>query len=551
MKTTMPECRIEIQPLGIRITALCGGSLHEILARAGIALAADCGGKGACGKCRIIARSEGLSEVADAERSLLTRQELEAGIRLACQCKVAADVRILIPASSMVASQCLQTEGSAQIHQVTKDDFDPVSGEDGFLGLAVDLGTTKIAGYLYHLKEGKLLASSGVMNPQISFGEDVISRMAVAAGSPQGPMQLSTPLKRAVNDLAERMAAEAGVSGKDISRICVVGNTAIMHLFQELSVSTLLSAPFEPVVRSAMLIPAGNMDLAVASDAALYIPPVVGGFVGADHVAMILATGIDRSDTPVLGIDIGTNTEIVLYLPEQNRLCCVSCASGPAFEGATIKHGMRAADGAIETVRISGSRLEFNTIGNAPPLGLCGSGIVDSVASMLRLGILDEMGHLNRDTEAVRKGEDGYEYVLAPASLSGNGQDIVVTQKDVCQIQLAKGAIRTGIDCLLEATGTSCETVQQVVMAGAFGCHMDLDSAADIGLLPRFSHAGYTWAGNAAGVGACMMMASSKYRQRAEQIAKTAKFINLKEHPGFNRHFAMSLRFHSFKKMMG
>ena len=454
MNKIVPECQIEVQPLGMRIAAFCGSGLHETLAGAGIAMAADCGGNGSCGKCKIIAKGNGLSETTDIEKSLLAPHELDAGIRLACQCAAIADTRIYIPASSMVAVQRLQTEGAPQAHQITKEDFDPIIEEGRALGLAVDMGTTKIAGYLYDLKTGQRLASSGVMNPQVSFGEDVISRMTVAASSPEGSKRLSTPVRRTVNDMAQQMAAEAGASRTEISRICVVGNTAIMHLFQEFSLSTLLAAPFEPVVRSAMILPAKSMNLAAAPQAALYVPPVVGGFIGADHVAMILATGIDRSDRPVLGVDIGTNTEIALYLPEKNSLHCVSCASGPAFEGASIQAGMRAADGAIESVCVSDNHLKIKTIGNARPLGLCGSGIVDAVSAMLRLELLDAMGHLKRSAGGVRQGNNGHEFVLTPASQSGNGMDVVVTQQDVCQIQLAKGAIRTGIDCLLESTGT-------------------------------------------------------------------------------------------------
>ncbi len=411
------------------------------------------------------------------------------------------------------------------------------------MGFAVDLGTTKVAGYLVDLETGEELAAAGVMNPQIGYGEDVISRLAYASRNPSGERDLARVVCEALNTMAGELATQAGVAREQIVEACIVGNTAMTHLLLELPVKQLAVAPFVAAASAAMDVRARELELEFAPGAYVHLLPCVGGFVGADHLAMILGSDLDRREHGVIGVDIGTNTEIALFKPGLSFLTSASCASGPAFEGAHIRDGMRAATGAIEKVHLNSEGVEIKTIGDAPPVGLCGSGIVDAIAELWRNGILDAYGRIQRDAPGTRPGERGHEFVIVPAARSGTGREIVITQQDVSEIQLAKGAIATGLESLMDATQTRPEEIQEVIVAGAFGSYLNLDSALAIGLLPRLPQARYAQIGNAAGVGAKMALLSLKERQRAQNLARRTNYVELTTYPGFSRRFARSLLF--------
>lgn len=420
------------------------------------------------------------------------------------------------------------------------------------VGLAVDLGTTKIAGYLADLETGAELAAAGVMNPQIAYGEDVIARLAHAAREPGGAERLAGAVRAAIDGLAGDLAAEAGVARDQIAAACIVGNTAMHHLLLGLPVRQLAVSPFVPATGRPLDVRATDLGLNLAPGAYVQLPPCVSGFVGADHVAMVLAAGLDRAGHVAVGLDIGTNTEIALS--RQGTLTSASCASGPAFEGAHIRHGMRAADGAIEGVRLARSDgaaggagelrvTELRVVGNVRPVGVCGSGIVDAIAELHRTGLLNARGRLVRDAPGVRRGSDGLEVLLAPAAETGNGADIVVTQGDIEEIQLAKGAIAAGVRALVATTGTDPAEVGEVVVAGAFGTYLNLASALDIGLLPRFPRATYRQVGNAAGAGARAVLLSAAEQARAAAIAERIGYVELTAFPGFQRLFAHAMQF--------
>jgi uncharacterized 2Fe-2S/4Fe-4S cluster protein (DUF4445 family) len=276
------------------------------------------------------------------------------------------------------------------------------------LGLAVDLGTTKIAGYLVDLETGEELAATGIMNPQIGYGEDVISRMVHANRNDDGKHELARVVREGLNNLIVALAFQAGVAQEQIAEACIVGNTAMTHLLLKLPVHQLSVSPFVAASSSALDVKARDLDLDIAPGAYVHILPCVGGFVGADHVAMIIGSDLDRLPHAAIGVDIGTNTEIVLHKPHEKYLTSASCASGPAFEGAHIRDGMRASTGAIEAVLIQTDEIKFRTIGDAPAVGLCGSGIVDTVAEMFRNQINDRRGRLVRDAPHVRKSDHGF-----------------------------------------------------------------------------------------------------------------------------------------------
>jgi uncharacterized 2Fe-2S/4Fe-4S cluster protein (DUF4445 family) len=419
-------------------------------------------------------------------------------------------------------------------------------------GLAVDLGTTKIAGYLVDLETGEELAANGVMNPQIAYGEDVIARLAHAARDPGGSRRLAEAVRAAINDLAGSLAAEAGVARDQIAAASIVGNTAMHHLLLALPTRQLSVSPFVPAASSPLDVRARDLGLELAPGAYVQVPPCVSGFVGADHVAMVLATDLDRADRVAVGLDIGTNTEIALCKPDapgapgSPPLTSASCASGPAFEGAHIQDGMRAADGAIEGTRLTPDGAELRVVGNTRPVGICGSGIVDAIAELRRTGRVNERGRLRADAPGVRRGRQGrdrLEFLLAPAADTGNGKDIVVTQGDIDEIQLAKGAIAAGVRVVLQATGTDPDSVEEVIVAGAFGTYLNLDSALDIGLLPRLPRARYRQVGNAAGAGAKATLLSVTERDRARRIAEHVTYVELTTFPGFQRQFARSMLF--------
>ena len=403
-----------------------------------------------------------------------------------------------------------------------------------WLGLAVDIGTTKIAGYLLDMESGKTLAAKGIMNPQISYGEDVISRIAAASKLEENALKLQTLLTEALSQLAADLCAEINADVAAIVEAVVVGNTAIHHLFLRLPVKQLGLAPYVPAVQSSVEIKAREIGLKIAPGAYVHVLPNIAGFVGADHVAMLLATRIDEADKTTLALDIGTNTEICLN--HRGRLTSVSCASGPAFEGAHIKFGMRAAPGAIEHVRWTPDGLEIQTIGGETPVGICGSGLLDAVAQLRLHDVLDRNGKMGVDRHLLVRNHNGMaEFVL----VERQGQEpITLSQKDVRELQLAKAAIRLGIQALVLAEGLTENDIEQVFIAGAFGTYINIESAITIGMLPALPLERFKQVGNAAGTGARLALISQSQRQRAQQIAQRDGYIELATMPNFNRKYA-------------
>jgi uncharacterized 2Fe-2S/4Fe-4S cluster protein (DUF4445 family) len=315
------------------------------------------------------------------------------------------------------------------------------------------------------------------------------------------------------------------------------------HLFAGLPVRSLGEAPYRPSRTDAMEFRARDGGLRLGEHARVFLPANVAGFVGGDHVAALIATGLDASEGTSLLVDIGTNTEITLA--KDRRLVACSCPSGPAFEGAHITAGMRAAPGAVERVRIRGDAVDTYTIGRVPPVGLCGSGILDAVAEMWKEAVFDRRGNFRAPSPRVRRSGSGDEYLLVPASETGNRRDLVVTRGDVNEIQLAKAAVRAGIEVLLRETDTAAEAVDGVVIAGAFGSYLDPASAVTAGLLPAFPASRIRQFGNAAGAGARRMLASAERRRSAGDVAERIEYVELASHPAFHGGFVSAMGFGS------
>lgn len=404
------------------------------------------------------------------------------------------------------------------------------------LGIAVDIGTTKVAVFLVDLVSGRTLASEGMMNPQIAYGEDVIARMAHADESPESAAQMQSLLVEALNGAIDRLTAQVGSRPSEVLDMVAVANTAIHHLFVRLPVRQLALAPYVPAVSAPLDLKARDMGLALAPGAYVHLLPNIAGYVGADHVAMLLATRLGEAEDTVLALDIGTNTEVCLV--SGGRMLSTSCASGPAFEGAHIKHGMRAANGAIERVSFVDGDLHYQTIGDEPAVGLCGSGALDALAELFLQGIVDERGRM-REHPRVSGDKTRREFLLAGSPEGGAGHPaITFTQRDVSELLLAKGAMRTGVNVLMKAHGLTAHDIDRVILAGAFGTYIDVRNAMVVGMLPEIPIERVTQVGNAAGLGARMALISRAMRAEADALAQRVGYVELAADPDFSRIFA-------------
>ncbi len=396
------------------------------------------------------------------------------------------------------------------------------------LGLAVDLGTTNCAGFLVDVETGTRLASLGIENPQAAYGADLVSRVNHATRSPAGARELQAAAIAAIAGLARDLCEAVSAAPRDIVEVTVCGNTAMHHLLLGLPLSQLGRSPFVPALCAAIDIKARELGLGTAPGAYVHLLPNVGGYVGGDHVAVLLATEHRWAKTSTIVMDIGTNTEISLI--HRERITSLSCPSGPALEGGHIGAGMRAAEGAIERVRAENGRLEVQLIGGgAEAVGLCGSGVLDALAAMLELGILNRHGRISSGHPAARERGEQREVLLAPG--------VAFTQNDVRAVQLAKAAIRAGIDCLLRQAALEEDAIERVVIAGAFGAYIGIPAAVRIGLLPALPRERIEQVGNAAGVGVRMALASAALRDRARCLARRCHYLELGSLPGFQRVF--------------
>jgi len=428
-------------------------------------------------------------------------------------------------------------------------------------GIAVDLGTTKIAILLVDFISGKTIDSKGIMNPQISYGEDVMSRLNFAIQDPESLNKIKSVVIDRIREGINDLCAKNDIKTSQLLEMTLVGNTAMHHLFLGLPVKQLALAPFISLTEDPIAIKARDINIDLAPGAYIYMPPPIAGFVGSDHLAMVLAIDLDNLKGNYLGVDIGTNTEMALV--SGGKITSVSTASGPAFEGAHIKHGMRAAPGAIERVVIDKETFipKVQTINDKAPTGICGSGILDGVAELLKTGAIDKRGKFNIDNKYLCKDEKGqYQFVLARAESNGNNgsevnninnrmhlpceeKDISINQKDIVEIQLAKGAMRTGIEILLENAGLSFTDIDGIIIAGAFGSYIDPRNVMNIGMFPMVSLGKITQVGNAAGVGARMVLLSMNERKRSERIAQKIDYLELTVFPSFSDHFIAGMQF--------
>jgi len=418
-------------------------------------------------------------------------------------------------------------------------------------GLALDLGTTTMVGFLLDLKSGRQLAAAGCGNPQAAFGADIISRISYVSGGRSNLRELQRRLVEAVNSIIAELAEQSGIKREHIYEAAAVGNTVIHHLFLGLDPTYLGQGPYVPVITRPLRVRAQRLGIQICEGGYLYLLPNIAGFVGGDAVGVILATGLYQKNGVCLAVDIGTNGEIILGWGQEILAC--STAAGPAFEGARIKKGMRAAAGAIEKAAIY-EDVEIGVIGGGPPRGISGSGLIDAVAEMLRVGVVDYTGRLlgrdevsGRVPPAVRNRiiESGShrEFVLAFGEESADGEKISITQEDIRELQLAKGAIAAGIKILQRELGVETEQIEEVFLAGAFGSSINPLSARRLGLIPPVPLERVKAVGNAAGEGAKLALLSRLARRQAEEIAARVRYVELSGRADFQEAFLSAMYF--------
>ncbi len=447
--------------------------------------------------------------------------------------------------------------------------------EQGFVeasyGLAVDVGTTTVAAYLCDMNTGKVVCTESMMNPQVPYGEDVMSRITYAMTNDEGLKTMQDSIIGGINELVEKVTADLRVNGSGagdaIVDMTVVFNTAMHHIFLGFNPEYIGRAPFIPALQNNIDIKARDLGIKINKASYVHVLPLEAGFVGADNVGVLIAEEPYNQDEKVLIIDIGTNGE--LLLGNRDSLCSTSCATGPAFEGAQIKFGMRAAPGAIEKVRIDPETKEpmYKVIGKeewhtqlekVEAKGICGSGIIDVIAEMFKAGVIEKSGKFapDLDTPRVRTDEDGKpEYVLAWAKETSIGADITVTQGDVRALQLAKGALYTGAKLMMQKMGI--EKLDRVVLAGAFGSFIDKEAALTLGMFPDCEIDKVYAVGNAAGDGARMALLNIGKRTEASERARWTNFVEIAVEPEFEKEFMKAMhiphmkdKFTNLKKLL-
>lgn len=606
---------VTVYPSGRSVSVDRGTLLRQAIETVDVRLAFPCGSKGRCGKCKV--RFEKGTPVATPnEVSKLTEAEIASGYRLGCQTVLTHDSIVYLPeGDDQLSARVLMTGVTREVPTapgITKrhasvpepslsdlrSDFVRVTdslGCDGHCpqlpldllrrmgrdirhsgfdvtgvfssgrlvgieagdttasvyGAAFDIGTTTIAGYLIDLNTGRQVSVASAMNPQARIGDDVISRINYTMQERDGLIRLQKDVVAEINRMLNDLLRSAGAKRTSVYDVTVVGNTCMNHLFLGIDPRHLAVSPYVPTVSRSVCLDARDPGLRISRFGKLYVLPNIAGFVGGDTVGVVLASGLHRSDKPVLAVDIGTNGEIVLGW--NDRMLACSTAAGPAFEGAHIRHGMRAAQGAIDKVWIEDGSVRYGTVGDAAPKGICGSGLLDAIVCMCQAGIVESNGRIVDANEVpadyghlrdrVTEGERGNDFVLVLAEDSAVGEPIVVTQRDVREVQLAKGAIATGIRTLMEHAGVALEELDSLVLAGAFGNYMRRESAVAAGLIPAVPMEKIRSVGNAAGEGAKLALVSMDMRSEADEIARSVEYIELTTHPGFQDRFSEELMF--------
>ncbi len=599
----MARIKVKFQPDGKTISVPSGITVAAAALEAGIYIDIPCGAVGKCGKCRVEI-SSGAGEPDHIEKEKISAEDLARGIRLGCRSKLTANAVVSVPRTSKLQTQKILEVGvqtQAYLNPCVKKcavsagvypgaDFpekavnsaiaaNSVKDTDGLaekfggactivsaggdligvekgdtsktlFGLAFDVGTTTVVGTLVDLNTGLVKATSADMNAQIVYGDDVISRLNFCVTRENGLNDLNHKVIGVLNKIITEVCSDAEVKPESIYEAVICGNTTMEHLLLKVDPASLSVYPFESKLGHKLnRVSSREFGININPKALVNVFPVIGGWVGGDTVGVVLATELHKSSKIKLAIDIGTNGEIVLG--DRNSLISASCAAGPAFEGAHIRFGMRASSGSIEKIDFSGGKMEIKTIENAPARGFCGSGLIDAMALMVEEKIVDETGRIKDKNELLSEGilpaladriienSDGNEFVFIESA----GKAISLNQRDVREIQLAKGAMQAGIRILMKQLKVTEEGIQEVLMAGAFGNYIRAEKALAIGLIPRVATEKIKFCGNAAEEGARKALVSIDFLKESEVIAEKVAHVDLSMDPGFQDEFANAMMF--------
>lgn len=603
--------RIRFEPTGRLIeTPNEELSVSEAAERAGMPLDSVCGGRGTCGRCRVVVTSEE-PPITEEDRRLIPPEDLEQGARLACRMKVTRDLVIEIPSEFIRARQIIledsfvSVESRPMIRRVSvkvdlpsldcpTGDFErlhralegrvnegrftaslPVisslpkllrsrtdlyailRGDEllhltsdmnqGKYGVAVDVGTTTVVAYLMNLDSGEEMAVESDMNPQMGHGDDVLSRMTFAMENRYGRSILQSSIVQCINKLIDACCASVNISREDVFEVVVVGNTAMHHMLFGLDTIGLALSPYVPVVADSLEVKAREVGVFIGDEGYVSSLPNVAGFVGADHVAVLLASRLWESEDPKLVIDIGTNGEI--SVGNSDGIASTSCAAGPAFEGANLSFGMRGTDGAIDHLSISDDLdVSYTTINGLKPKGLCGSGVVDAIAEMFRTGVIERNGRIREElgSPRIRVVDGESQFIVATRDETSMKEPIVITQNDIVQIQYAKAAMYAGTSILMERMKINSSKLDAILLAGAFGNYVRPASARIIGLFPEIPLDRIMGIGNAAGAGAKMALLNEDVRKKARELATSIEYVELAAHAQFEDRFYNALYFPNY-----
>lgn len=615
----MAQYALTVEPFGLKVSARPGQTVLEALAEAGVALRADCGGKGLCRHCavdllagEVRSRDDGQwTHVSDGHHRQI----------LACQAEVCSDLSIRVPRGAMAGDIDAQTaltgrsdtdeealccsylplvrrvtvsvpepttdnntadwqrlerqllaaapdlgrlgvgltvlralpatlrRGNFRVQATIADrgafheviDLAPATSEIcAPLGLAVDIGTSTVVVQVVDLYSGRTLGRAAGTNVQKRYGADVITRIMWAEEREDGPAQMQSLIASQITDLARQACQDTGCEPTDVLAVAMAGNTTMSTFAVGAHPGPIRRMPHVPVTRELPTYHAADLGIGVHPLAPVFFCPSVSGFVGGDITAGVLATGMNRSPELSLLVDVGTNGEIVLG--SRDWLICCSCSAGPAFEGVDIAAGCHAVPGAIDRLeRDPQQGFRWQTIGNAPPIGLCGTGLLEALAALFEGGQLDRTGHLVSGKPHVREGEDELEVVLVPAAQSATGADIVLRESEIENLIRAKGAVYAGISCLLNAVDLQADNLQRLFLAGSFGSRLRVEEAVQIGMLPDVPRERIVFAGNTSLTGACLTLLSRTARDEVAEVARKMTYLELSDLPQFMDEFVAAL----------
>ncbi len=607
------EKLIIFRPKGKKVNVPSGTSLTEAAYKADINIPNFCGNRGKCGKCKVKILQQELPYTIQEELTL-SPEERSIGIHLACQVDVSTDLVVEILQEEKIKTTTFLTYDLAETFEVDhrlkkyyveltspdlenllddkfnieshikaydsglnmplvllqnlptflrKNNFkvtlavennqiiniEPGDTSHKLFGVAVDLGTTTIVGSLVNMLSGQILGVAARTNPQATYGADVISRVNYSTSEPGGLAKLQTTVIKAINEIIEELCESSDVKFREIYEMSLAGNTIMNHLFLGVNPQYIAEAPYIPAYRKSQKVMAEELGIAMLPRGPVVTLPNISGYIGGDITGFILACDLHKRDKITLGIDIGTNGEIVLGSKE--KLISCSTAAGPAFEGGQISGGMRATEGAIDKYSIDEEQVFFHVIGNVEPKGICGTGLIDIVAEMCRVGIIDETGRILapdefNGAESLKKriivGNKNYDFAIVNEA-DGAKQPLKIKQQDIRELQLAKGAVAAGVEILMKELGITVEQIEEVLIAGAFGSYMNKFNALRIGLLPAISSGKIKFVGNAASMGAKKFLLSQNARVEADAIIQTTKYIELSARLDFQDIFAEKLFF--------